>query len=125
VQRAAHPSQRAGLFALIVGSSSLAIALGAALAAPLTALVSTRGAFVAAGGLVVLVAAPLAVVLARADPTGLAAASMTAADSAAGRSRGTGGGAVAPAAASNGSGAVEREPDLLRALPERQAPELP
>lgn len=66
VQRAAHPSQRAGVFALLVGSSSLAIAAGAALAAPLAAVVSTAGAFVVAGALVGLVAVPLSVVLARA-----------------------------------------------------------
>ena len=69
VQRAAHPSQRAGMFAIVVGSSSLTIALGAAVAAPLAALVSTRGAFVLAGAMVVVVAAPLAMLLARSVDT--------------------------------------------------------
>jgi hypothetical protein len=121
VQRAAHPSQRAGLFALIVGSSSLAIALGAALAGTAGCARLDAGAFVAAGGLVVLVAAPLAVVLARSDPTGLAAASMTAADSAAGPSRGT---AAAPSPRRRvervrGRRARTRSPARP---PERQAP---
>ena len=65
VQRSAEPNQRAAVFSLLVGATSLATAVGAAAAAPLAALVGVRGAFVAAGLLVVVVAAPLSVRLRR------------------------------------------------------------
>jgi MFS family permease len=62
-QRAAPRERRAGVFAFMIGSTSLAVAAGALAGGPLSDLVGVRGAWALAGLLVIVTAGPLAFAL--------------------------------------------------------------